>query len=56
MPPKASLFAPLGIGIIDWLCCIAAVVTSLYVPYVFHDLQFRVGNPDPDRLDHGHRR
>ncbi len=47
VPPKASLFAPLGIGIIDWLCCIAAVVTSLYVPYVFHDLQFRVGNPDP---------
>jgi len=45
--PKASLFAPLGIGVIDWLCCIAAVVTSLYVPYVFHDLQFRVGNPDP---------
>ena len=29
------------------LCAIAAVVTSLYVPYVFHDLQFRVGNPDP---------
>ncbi len=46
-PPKASLLAPLGISIIDWLCCIAAVVTSLYVPYVFHDLQFRVGNPDP---------
>ena len=47
VPPKASVFAPLGIGIVDWLCCIAAVVTSLYVPYVFHDLQFRVGNPDP---------
>src|SRR5436190_7305252 len=46
-PPKASALAPLGIGIIDWLCCIAAVVTSLHVPYVFHDLQFRVGNPDP---------
>src|SRR4051812_43747100 len=45
--PKASLFAPLGISVIDWLCCIAAVVSSLYVPYVFHDLQFRVGNPDP---------
>src|SRR5437868_7139853 len=45
--PRASLFAPLGIGIVDWLCAIAAVVTSLYVPYVFHDLQFRVGNPDP---------
>src|SRR3954466_15306562 len=45
--PKASLFAPLGISAIDWLCCVAAVVSSLYVPYVFHDLQFRVGNPDP---------
>ena len=23
------------------------MVSSLYVPWVFHDLQFRVGNPDP---------
>ena len=46
-PPKAGVLSPLGIGIIDWLCAIGAVVTSLYVPYVFHDLQFRVGNPDP---------
>jgi TRAP transporter 4TM/12TM fusion protein len=45
--PGASILAPLGISIIDWLCAIAAVITSLYVPYVFHDLQFRVGNPDP---------
>ena len=45
--PRATLFSPLGIGVVDWLCAIAAVVTSLYVPYVFHDLQFRVGNPDP---------
>ena len=45
--PRASLFAPLGISVIDWVCCAAAVITSLYVPYVFHDLQFRVGNPDP---------
>jgi TRAP transporter 4TM/12TM fusion protein len=45
--PRAGLLSPLGIGIVDWLCAIAAVVTSLYVPYVFHDLQFRVGNPDP---------
>jgi TRAP transporter 4TM/12TM fusion protein len=44
-PPRSSLLAPLGIGIIDWLCAIAAVVSSLYVPWVFHDLQFRVGNP-----------
>jgi TRAP transporter 4TM/12TM fusion protein len=45
--PVAGVLRPLGIGVVDWLCCIAAVVTSLYVPYVFHDLQFRVGNPDP---------
>jgi TRAP transporter 4TM/12TM fusion protein len=45
--PKAGAFAPFGIGLLDWLCCIAAVVSSLYVPYVFHDLQFRVGNPEP---------
>src|ERR1044071_3398337 len=45
--PKASLFFPRGIGVIDGFCCFPAVVTSLYVPYVFHDLQFRVGNPDP---------
>src|SRR5262245_25021800 len=45
--PVAGVLRPLAISVIDWLCCIAAVVTSLYVPYVFHDLQFRVGNPDP---------
>jgi TRAP transporter 4TM/12TM fusion protein len=45
--PVASAIAPLGIGLIDWACAAAAVVASLYVPWVFHDLQFRVGNPDP---------
>ena len=43
--PQASLLAPLGIGIVDWICAIAAAISSLYVPWVFHDLQFRVGNP-----------
>lgn len=43
--PKASVLAPLGIGIVDWICAIAAAISSLYVPWVFHDLQFRVGNP-----------
>ncbi len=41
----ASVLSPLGIGIIDWICFAAAIVTSLYVPWIFHDLQFRVGNP-----------
>src|ERR1041384_1771632 len=45
--PRASACAPLGFGIVDWLCAIAVAITSLYVPYVFQDLQFRVGNPDP---------
>ena len=38
--------APLGIGLIDWVLAIVAALASLYVPWVFHDLQFRVGNPD----------
>jgi TRAP transporter 4TM/12TM fusion protein len=46
-PPTVRLLSPVGISIIDWLCAICAAVTSLYVPYVFHDLQFRVGNPEP---------
>jgi TRAP transporter 4TM/12TM fusion protein len=44
--PVASALRPLGIGLLDWVCALAAVVASLYVPWVFHDLQFRVGNPD----------
>jgi TRAP transporter 4TM/12TM fusion protein len=46
-PPTVGLLSPLGISVVDWLCAIGAALTSLYVPYVFHDLQFRVGNPDP---------
>src|SRR5436190_10752349 len=45
-PLRASLFTPLGIPVIDWAMAIAAVIASLYLPWVFHDLQFRVGNPD----------
>src|SRR5215510_14574203 len=45
--PVAGVLRPLGISVVDWLFCFAAVITSLYVPWVFHDLHFRVGNPDP---------
>jgi TRAP transporter 4TM/12TM fusion protein len=44
---RSGRWRPLGIGLGDWLLAIAAVIASLYVPWVFHDLQFRVGNPDP---------
>ena len=43
--PRTGLLRPLGIGLIDWLFALGAIVSALYVPYVFHDLQFRVGNP-----------
>src|SRR4029453_5212465 len=39
--------SPGGGGLFGWFWAVPAVVPSLYVPYVFHDLQFRVGNPDP---------
>lgn len=45
--PSASLLRPLGIGIVDWILALLSVAAALYVPWVFHDLQFRVGNPDP---------
>ncbi len=45
--PPSSLLMPLGVPLHDWLFALAAVVSALYVPWVFHDLMFRVGNPDP---------
>lgn len=45
LPPRPGMLRPLGIGLADWLLAIAAVASSLYVPWIFHDLQFRVGNP-----------
>lgn len=44
-PQSASVLRPLGIPLYDWVLAIAAAVSSLYVPWIFHDLQFRVGNP-----------
>jgi TRAP transporter 4TM/12TM fusion protein len=43
--PVAGPLAPLGIPLQDWLLATAAAVSSLYVPSIFEDLQFRVGNP-----------
>jgi TRAP transporter 4TM/12TM fusion protein len=45
--PEASLLRPLGINILDWALCFAAIISSLYVPWIFHDLVFRIGNPGP---------
>ncbi len=43
---QSSWHHPLGLPLYDWLCAIAAVAAALYIPYVFDDLAFRVGNPD----------
>lgn len=43
--PQHSWSTPGGVPLTDWLlglCCAASV---LYIPYVFDDLAFRVGNP-----------
>ena len=37
----------LGLPVGDWLLAIGAAVSALYVPWVFNDLAFRVGNPLP---------
>ena len=45
LSPAHSLATPGGVPLLDWalaLCCAASV---LYIPYVFNDLAFRVGNP-----------
>ncbi|MBM6594872.1 TRAP transporter permease [Microvirga pudoricolor] len=41
----SSLWRPGGIALPDWILGAAAVVSSLYVPWIFSELAFRVGNP-----------
>lgn len=43
---RSSLLAPGGISLVDWALAAAAAVASLYVPWIFHDLADRVGNPN----------
>lgn len=44
-PETPGILAPLGIGLSEWALVGLTIATSLYVPWIFHDLQFRVGNP-----------
>jgi TRAP transporter 4TM/12TM fusion protein len=41
-----SWSAPGGVPLVDWFLALACAVSVLYIPYVFADLAFRVGNPD----------
>ena len=43
--PARRAWAPGGVPWIDWLLAFAVALSVLYIPYVFNDLAFRVGNP-----------
>jgi len=44
--PKSTWYAPGGIPLFDWLIALALALTVLYIPYIFDELAFKVGNPD----------
>jgi TRAP transporter 4TM/12TM fusion protein len=44
---RSSLDAPGGIPLLDWGLAVAAVAAVLYVPSIFDDLAFLIGNPRP---------
>jgi TRAP-type uncharacterized transport system fused permease subunit len=45
-PSKPGLLAPGGVPLVDWLLGLACAASVLYIPWIFDDLAFRVGNPD----------
>jgi TRAP transporter 4TM/12TM fusion protein len=45
-PPHNSWLRPGGVPLVDWLLGLACAASVLYIPYVFDDLAFRVGNPN----------
>jgi TRAP transporter 4TM/12TM fusion protein len=44
--PAATALSPGGIPLLDWLFAAGAAVAALYIPWTFHDLAYRVGNPN----------
>lgn len=42
---KSSWLSPGGVPLVDWGLALACAASVLYIPYVFDDLAFRVGNP-----------
>lgn len=45
--PAVGWWRPGGVPLYDWGLFAAAVVSSLYLPSIFHDIAFKTGNPDP---------
>ncbi|SIN84423.1 TRAP transporter permease [Vannielia litorea] len=42
-----SALTPLGLPLYDWVLGLAGLAAALYVPWIYADLAFRVGNPLP---------
>jgi TRAP transporter 4TM/12TM fusion protein len=42
----SSAIRPGGVPLSDWVLAIASAISALYVPWIFTDLAFRVGNPN----------
>src|SRR4051812_30983 len=42
---RSSAWRPGGVPLLDWLIALAVAASVLYIPYIFDDLAFRVGNP-----------
>src|SRR5512137_2767930 len=38
---------PGGVHLVDWILAILIAISVLYIPWIFEDLAFRVGNPLP---------
>ena len=45
--PRPAWYAPGGVPLYDWLIAALLALTVLYIPYIFDDLAYRVGNPLP---------
>ena len=45
-PARSSWLAPGGVPLVDWLLGLTCAASVLYIPWVFNDLAFRIGNPD----------
>ena len=44
--PTNRWAAPGGIPLLDWILVIISAISVMYIPYIFEDLAFRVGNPE----------
>ena len=44
---KTDGFAVLGVPVTDWMLAIGGAVSAFYVPWIYSQLAFRVGNPLP---------